>query len=147
MTDHEISSAVMDNISAVAVKRYSDTGRWLSCIVQVLSTLPALRELNLAFNYFTSISLKPEIIDFVFPLLEALDLGFNYVGNESDVVDLVLLDKLQRIILYGNPLVGPTGEDPLGLCVEGLIDKADRCKQARMKTTNKAANNGEKRTT
>lgn len=42
------------------------------------------------------------------------------------MVVLVLLERLQRIILYGNPLTGPTGEDPLGLSVEGLVDKADR---------------------
>lgn len=92
----------------------------------MLSKLPALRELNLAFNYFTGVSLKPETAECAFPLLEGLDLGFNYIGSESDVVVVALLGRLQRIILYGNPLTGPTGEDPLGLCVENLIAESDR---------------------
>lgn len=93
----------------------------------MLSTLPALRELNLAFNYFTGVNFTPEMAEYAFPLLEILDLGFNYVGHQSEVEGLVFLERLQRIILYGNPLAGPTGEDPLGLCVEDLISKADRC--------------------
>lgn len=92
----------------------------------MLSRLPALRELNLAFNYFSGINLTAKAVERGFPLLEGLDLGFNYIGNEDGVVVLVLLERLQRIILYGNPLTGPTGEDPLGLSVEGLVDKADR---------------------
>lgn len=61
-----------------------------------------------------------------FPLLEGLDLGFNYIGSESDVIVVILFDRLQRIILYGNPLAGPTGEDSLGLCVENLVEESDR---------------------
>lgn len=93
---------------------------------KVLSQLPDLRELNLAFNYFTGVSLKPETAECAFPLLEGLDLGFNYIESERDVVAVVILERLQRIVLYGNPLVGPTGEDPLGLCVENLIEESDR---------------------
>ncbi|CAM9938228.1 unnamed protein product [Laminaria digitata] len=95
-------------------------------VVDVLSKLPALRELSLAFNYFTGVTLSPEAAECAFPLLEGLDLGFNYIGDQHDVVVLVLLERLQRVILYGNPLAGSTGEDSLGLCVEDLIDKADR---------------------
>ncbi|CAM9298953.1 unnamed protein product [Ectocarpus fasciculatus] len=92
----------------------------------VLSRLPGLRELNLAFNYFTGINLDPGIAEQAFPLLEALDLGFNFIGSERDVVVVVLFERLQRLILYGNPLAGPTGEDSLGLCVEKLIAESDR---------------------
>lgn len=94
--------------------------------MKVLSKLPALRELSLAFNYFTGIKLRPEAVGCAFPLLEGLDLGFNYIGSESDVVVVVLFERLQRIILYGNPLAGPTGEDSLGLCVENLVEESDR---------------------
>ncbi len=86
-----------------------------------------MRELNLAFNYFTGVNLKPETAECAFPLLEGLDLGFNYIESERDVVAIVILERLQRIVLYGNPLAGPTGEDPLGLCVENLIEESDRC--------------------
>lgn len=85
-----------------------------------------MRELNLAFNYFTGVNLDPEIAEQAFPLLEALDLGFNFIGSESDVVVVVLFERLQRLILYGNPLAGPTGEDSLGLCVEKLVAESDR---------------------
>lgn len=95
--------------------------------IQVLSQLPALRELNLAFNYFTRVNFAPKFAEHAFPLLEGLDLGFNYISSEDDVVVLVFLERLQRIILYGNPLTGPTGEDSSGLCVEGIVDKAYRC--------------------
>lgn len=94
--------------------------------MKVLSKLPALRDLNLAFNYFTGVKLRPEAVECAFPLLEALDLGFNYIGNESDVVVVVLFERLQTVILYGNPLAGPTGEDSLGLCVENLVVESDR---------------------
>lgn len=92
----------------------------------MLSELTALRELNLAFNYFTGVNLKPETVECAFPLLEGLDLGFNYIGSERDVSVVVLFERLQRIVLYGNPLAGPTGEDSLGLCVENLIAESDR---------------------
>ncbi|CAN0363291.1 unnamed protein product [Pylaiella littoralis] len=95
-------------------------------VFDVLSKLPALRELNLAFNYFTGVNLRPDTAESAFPLLEGLDLGFNYIESESDVVVVALFGRLQRIVLYGNPLVGPTGEDPLGLCVENLIAESDR---------------------
>ena len=96
--------------------------------IQVLSKLPALRELDVAFNYFTGVILAPEAIEYAFPSLECLDLCFNYITRQDDVSVLVLLERLQRIILYGNPLMGPTGEDPLGLCVKRLLEKADRYK-------------------
>ncbi|CAM9647589.1 unnamed protein product [Ectocarpus sp. 6 AP-2014] len=95
-------------------------------VFDVLSRLPGLRELNLAFNYFTGINLNLDIAEQAFPLLEALDLGFNFIGSESDVVMVVLFERLQRLILYGNPLAGPTGEDLLGLCVEKLVAESDR---------------------
>ncbi|CAM9337229.1 unnamed protein product [Pylaiella littoralis] len=95
-------------------------------VFDVLSKLPALRELNLAFNYFTGVNLRPDTAESAFPLLEGLDLGFNYIESESNVVVVALFGRLQRIVLYGNPLAGPTGEDPLGLCVENLIAESDR---------------------
>ncbi|CAN0373144.1 unnamed protein product, partial [Hapterophycus canaliculatus] len=95
-------------------------------VFEVLSELTALRELNLAFNYFAGVTLKPGTAECAFPLLEGLDLGFNYISSERDVSVVVLLERLQRIVLYGNPLAGPTGEDSLGLCVENLIAESDR---------------------
>lgn len=127
------SRSLMQSRVLFVVANAKHLKQYIPCMpefLQILAKLPALRELNLAFNYFTGVSLTPEAVEYAFPLLEGLDLGFNYIGNEDDVVVLVLLERLQRIILYGNPLAGPTGEDSLGLCVEGLIEKADRCERS-----------------
>ncbi|KAG5178480.1 hypothetical protein JKP88DRAFT_241859 [Tribonema minus] len=83
-------------------------------VMATLATLPVLRELSLAFNYFAAI--------------EALDLAFNYIGAQADAMPLVLLPKLARVILYGNPLCGPSGEDLSGITIEGLEDAADRAR-------------------
>lgn len=92
----------------------------------MLSKLPVLRELNLAFNYFTAVRYTPDLAGVSFALLEDLDLGFNYIGHEAAIEGLALLERLQRIVLYGNPLAGRTGEDPSGTCVEEFIDRVER---------------------
>lgn len=79
----------------------------------------------MAFNYLSAVRLSPEGAKHPFPQLEDLDLGFNYIAHESGLDGLALLERLQRVILYGNPLAGSTGEDPSGHCVEGFIDKVE----------------------
>ncbi len=34
------------------------------------------------------------------------------------------LPRLVTLCLYGNPLLGPTGEDPLFVYIEGLVERA-----------------------
>ena len=74
-----------------------------------LSTIPRLRELNIAHNYFRRVSSAvahsstPSGVG-GFSTLEWLNLAHNYIGAESDVVSLVDLPKLLDIILYGNPM-------------------------------------------
>jgi hypothetical protein len=34
------------------------------------------------------------------------------------------LPRLVTLFLYGNPLLGPTGEDPLFVYIEGLVERA-----------------------
>ena len=34
----------------------------------------------------------------------------------------VLIERLTRLLVYGNPLCGPTGEDESGECVDRVID-------------------------
>ncbi|CAM9151997.1 unnamed protein product, partial [Discosporangium mesarthrocarpum] len=99
-------------------------------VLQVLSVIPDLLELNLAYNYFTALEIDSMDVDRPFPSLKGLDLAFNYVGREDDVMSVVMLPRLERLILYGNPLAGPTGEDPLGLCVEKLVEEANRVCQS-----------------
>lgn len=63
-------------------------------------------------------------------LLETLDIAFNFFGSEESVEAIVLMGRLKTLILYGNPLLGPTGEDPMFLYIEELIDKASQIRQA-----------------
>ena len=45
--------------------------------------------------------------------LVALDLAHNHIRSEKDIDDLTVLPKLEQLSLYGNPLLGSTGEDPV----------------------------------
>jgi hypothetical protein len=56
----------------------------------------------------------------MFKLLTTLDLSYNYFSIETDLMPLVRLYRLADVMLYGNPLLGPTGEDPLKIYVEEL---------------------------
>ena len=56
--------------------------------------------------------------------LEVLDLSFNYFSEEEKVECLVTLPRLVTLMLYGNPLLGPTGEDPMFVYIEELVNKA-----------------------
>lgn len=40
----------------------------------------------------------------------------------SQLLPAVLLTRLTRLLVYGNPLCGPTGEDETGECVDRVID-------------------------
>ncbi|CAM9599507.1 unnamed protein product [Chrysoparadoxa australica] len=116
-------------------------------VLRVLSCLQSLSYLSLAFNYFSIIELdldsssamppssSGEVLPApsrhqLFPQLDVLDLSFNYIADEEDAMAVTHLARLERVILYGNPLCGPDGEDPLCLCVEGLIKYADEVRVA-----------------
>ena len=74
-----------------------------------LSTIPRLRELNLAHNYFRRVSAAvahsatPSGVG-GFGTLEWLNLAHNYIATEADIVSLVELPRLTDVILYGNPM-------------------------------------------
>jgi len=74
-----------------------------------LSTIPRLRELNLAHNYFRRVSAAvahsatPSGVG-GFSTLEWLNLAHNYIAAEADIVSLVDLPCLTDVILYGNPM-------------------------------------------
>ncbi len=57
-------------------------------------------------------------------LLELLDLSFNYFGTEPSVEAVISLPRLLTVMLYGNPVLGPTGEDPMFIYIEGLVERA-----------------------
>ena len=90
-------------------------------VFPILCTMPNLREVSLAYNFLSEII--PECCkDGYFRTLEGLDLSYNYISDESRISSLVHLPRIQKIILYGNPLLGPTGEDPLHIYVEELVN-------------------------
>uniref|UniRef100_A0A7S3XTX8 Leucine-rich repeat-containing protein 51 n=1 Tax=Heterosigma akashiwo TaxID=2829 RepID=A0A7S3XTX8_HETAK len=94
----------------------------------VLAEIPKLRELYLAFNFIDTAPAECAA-EGQFPALDLLDLAFNYVAAERDVLPLAALPVLTRVILYGNPLAGPTGEDPAGACVRRFLHLAERARQ------------------
>ena len=59
-----------------------------------------------------------------FPSLQTLGLAYNEVAYEEALYALVQLPKLEQLSLYGNPLLGPTGEDATGEPVARLAQAA-----------------------
>ena len=57
-------------------------------------------------------------------MVELLDLSFNYFPAESSVEPIITLPRLLTVMLYGNPVLGPTGEDPMFIYIEGLVERA-----------------------
>jgi hypothetical protein len=56
--------------------------------------------------------------------LDTLDLAYNYFGTQAALEPLLDLTRILTVIIYGNPVLGPSGEDPTGIYVEELIDMA-----------------------
>lgn len=63
-------------------------------------------------------------------MLESLDISFNYFAYEENIEPLVYLPRLLTVMLYGNPVLGPTGEDPSFIYIEDTIDKAAAVRDA-----------------
>lgn len=88
-----------------------------------LGAMPNLRVLGMAYNFISKVPNNACAGD-QFRLLETFDLAFNYVGNEVDLQGVVVLPRLTSFLIYGNPILGPTGEDALKMYVAGLCDRA-----------------------
>lgn len=84
-----------------------------------LSVIPNLREVSLAYNYLSEIP-KSSCRLGKFKVLETLDVAFNYFGSDTSVDGILDLVRLRTLFLYGNPVLGPTGEDPHFIYVEDL---------------------------
>jgi len=93
-----------------------------------LANIPRLRELHLAFNFIDVAPLECAA-DGKYPALDLMDLAFNYIEKEKNILPLAQLPQLTRLILYGNPLAGPTGEDPGGTCIQKFLFLAERFRQ------------------
>ena len=96
-----------------------------------LCNIPNLREVSLAYNFLCEI--PPEACQMGrFRTLETLDVAFNYFGTHASVEAVLNLTRLKSLLLYGNPLLGPTGEDPHFIYIEDLAISATeaRCNGA-----------------
>jgi hypothetical protein len=71
--------------------------------VSILAKIPKLKVLNTGFNYISAMPAHLET-EPGFRCLEELNLSNNYIAAEEDIFPLVYLQRLQLVILYGNPL-------------------------------------------
>lgn len=88
-----------------------------------LSSISSLRFLDVSNNFFSNI--PHSCLDYNgWKLLETLNLSFNYFASEESVDIITRLPRLVQLMLYGNPLLGPTGEDPMFIYIENLMETA-----------------------
>lgn len=99
--------------------------------VCALSGLTRLRELSLAHNKLTGFPTLDAVAEAtkvsetaIFVELVALNLAWNKIHTEGDVMGLTLLPKLEHLALYGNPLLGPAKEDASGGSVRNFAECA-----------------------
>ena len=102
-------------------------------VFKALATAPNLREVGLAYNFLWRF---PPVEDRqgregardggvgAFKMLETLDVAFNYFATEDNVEAALRLPRLRSLVLYGNPVLGPTGEDPHFIYIEDLAEQA-----------------------
>lgn len=62
----------------------------------------------------------------MYRLLESLSLAFNFFGTDESVEAAIRLPRLLLLTLYGNPLLGPTGEDSSGAYVEDMYQLSEK---------------------
>ena len=92
-------------------------------VFSILCTVPNLRLLSAAHNYLWRFPLEC-CSDGYFRVLSTLDISFNYFGSEGDVQPIADLPRLTTVMLYGNPVLGPKGEDPTFIYIEELVNAA-----------------------
>jgi hypothetical protein len=56
-------------------------------------------------------------------------LSFNYFSSEDDIRSIHGMPRLTRLLLYGNPVLGPTGEDPLFTYIEDLVEESAKVRE------------------
>ena len=90
-------------------------------VFPILCSMPNLREVSLAYNFLSEIAWEC-CAEGYFRALEGMDLAYNYISDEQQVSPLCYLPRINKVILYGNPICGPTGEDALQVYVEELVN-------------------------
>ena len=103
-------------------------------IFPIICTIPRLEKVDLSYNFLSHISSECCSQGY-FNRLEEIDLSFNYFSLDSSVLPLFDLNRLKKVILYGNPLLGPTGEDPLQIYVEDIVNLAQTAREGSAKKT------------
>lgn len=101
-----------------------------SSVFYNICNIPNLREIGLAYNFLCEIP-KETCTNESFKLLETLDVAFNYFGTESSVQSTLGILRLRTLFLYGNPVLGPTGEDPHYIYIEDLATAAIELHESR----------------
>ena len=84
-----------------------------------LSKIPGLEHCDLAYNYLSKFPAKACDGE-GFKYLKSLDISFNYFTEEEDAKPIIKMPRLYFLYLYGNPVLGPTGEDPMKMYIEDL---------------------------
>jgi hypothetical protein len=92
-------------------------------LFNAFATIPNLRSLDVSHNYFSSVPSNISA-DNCLRFLDTINISFNYFSREDQVESLIYLPRLVTVMLYGNPLLGPTGEDPMFIYIEDTIEKA-----------------------
>mmetsp|Transcript_3975 Transcript_3975/g.6748 ORF Transcript_3975/g.6748 Transcript_3975/m.6748 type:complete len:694 (+) Transcript_3975:171-2252(+) len=88
-----------------------------------LCQMMQLREVCLAYNLLSYVP-SQACSEGYFPILEFMDLSYNFIASQSAIEPCIECPRLLKLLVYGNPLLGSTGEDPLGTYVEELFDSA-----------------------
>ncbi|GMH79621.1 hypothetical protein TL16_g08203 [Triparma laevis f. inornata] len=115
------SPVEMEKFSNLKNLKAANNGFESDAVLISLSTCPRLASVDLSYNYLQRIP-KDVIEEGCFSYLGLLDLSHNYISEEEELLPAVLLTRLTRLLVYGNPLCGPTGEDETGECVDRVID-------------------------
>eukprot|EP00607_Mallomonas_marina_P007610 CAMPEP_0182419950 /NCGR_PEP_ID=MMETSP1167-20130531/4318_1 /TAXON_ID=2988 /ORGANISM="Mallomonas Sp, Strain CCMP3275" /LENGTH=368 /DNA_ID=CAMNT_0024595193 /DNA_START=162 /DNA_END=1268 /DNA_ORIENTATION=- len=55
-------------------------------------------------------------------------MSFNYLSSEEAVAPTLNLLRLEQLLIYGNPILGPSGEDSLGIYIEDLLEAAENAR-------------------
>lgn len=97
-------------------------------IFSILCAMENLRYLSVAYNFLSAVP-AGTMEEGMHPMLTVLDLSFNYFGSEDDLQPIIDLPRLAQVMLYGNPVLGPKGEDPQCIYIEGLVDTSNEFRE------------------
>ena len=112
---------IMGGFTNLKVFKAANNGFESDSILVSLSACPQLMYIDLSYNYLQRIP-KDVIEEGCFTHLQTLNLTYNYIADEEELLPAVLIERLTRLLVCGNPLCGPTGEDESGECVDRVID-------------------------